>query len=82
VDFARAHEQRAALATFEAMGATFETARTHVDLGRPAPGGARADARAPSAARRIFEASHAPRRTAEVVDLAGALGITLGAGDS
>jgi len=84
-DLARAHEQLAgALATFEAMGATFETARTHVDLGRAcAARGAAADAHEHlSAARRIFEAAHAPRRTAEVVELAGALGLTLGRRDS
>jgi DNA-binding SARP family transcriptional activator len=79
-DLAGAHEHLAgALASFASMGATFETARTHVELGRVcaargAPGDAREHWRT---ARRIFEAARAPRRVAQVVELARTLDIDL-----
>ena len=74
----------AALATFTAMGATFEVARTHVELGRAcaARGGHAAALEHFRAAGRIFDAARAPRRTAEVADLARTLGIELAPADS
>jgi hypothetical protein len=73
----------AALATFSAMGATFEVGRTRVELGRAcaARGEAPAAREHFRAAARIFDAAGAPRRTAEVVEIAGALGVALGPGD-
>jgi tetratricopeptide (TPR) repeat protein len=83
-DLVRTHDQLAgALATFDAMGATFEVGRTHVDLGRAcAEGGDRPGAREHfRAARRIYEAARVTKRTAEVIDLAAALGLELGPDD-
>jgi DNA-binding SARP family transcriptional activator len=83
-DLVRTQDQLAhALATFDAMGATFEVGRTHVDLGRAcAEGGDRPGAREHfRAARRIFEAARVTKRTAEVIDLAAALGIEPGPDD-
>jgi hypothetical protein len=80
-DLAAAHAHLAgALATFAAMGATFEVGRTHVDLGRAcAAQGARPGAREHwLAACRIFDAAGAPRRKAQVVGIASALGLELG----
>jgi tetratricopeptide (TPR) repeat protein len=79
-DLAGAHAHlAAALATFAAMGATFEVARTHVELGRAcAARGERPAAQEHfRAAGRMFDASRAPRRTAETVEIARALGIAL-----
>src|SRR6185436_1029398 len=84
-DLAGAHQHlTSALSTFAAMGATFEMGRTHVELGRAsAAQGAFPQAREHlRTACRIFDAAHAPRRTAQVVEGAAALGIELPASDS